>query len=113
MVMVDEKEAPGFKVAGIDPPVAEKPPPVTETPSVERPAGMLPAFFTVYEITTLSPGVKGPAVKLAALIDKNLPDGNGVELLAELRSQIPDTALLIEVTRRFGAGEPPLSVDHA
>lgn len=31
----------------------------------------------------------------AALIDKNLPDGNGVELLEELHAQIPDTALLI------------------
>ena len=32
---------------------------------------------------------------VAALIDKNLPDGNGVELLSEVRPLAPDTALLI------------------
>lgn len=32
---------------------------------------------------------------VAALIDKNLPDGSGVELLEELRGAVPDTALLI------------------
>ena len=31
----------------------------------------------------------------AALIDKNLPDGSGVDLLSELHASVPDTALLI------------------
>ena len=31
----------------------------------------------------------------AVVLDKNLPDGNGVELRAELRAAVPDTALLM------------------
>jgi hypothetical protein len=49
MVIVDENEDPAFRDAGIGPLVAENPlvDGVTETPSVERLAGMFPVFSTV------------------------------------------------------------------
>lgn len=74
IVIVEEKDAPGFKLDGIGPFDAVKPFPdgVTETPRVDRLAGMLPMFLTVYETTMLSPGAKGPALAVAEL------EGRGV-----------------------------------
>ena len=102
--MVDEKETPGFKDAGIDPPLAEKPPPDTETPSIERLAGMLPVFITVYEITTLSPGANGPTLKVAALVGR---DDTGVNTTYDgpLVSPIQMTA-----RARLDDPSPPLFV---
>jgi len=68
IVIVDEKDAPGFKEGGMGPLVAVNPFPTctTVTPSVESSKGRLPMFFTVYETITLSPGRKGPTLKVAA-----------------------------------------------
>ena len=70
IVIVDEKEPPGPKEAGKGPLAAENPVPdgTTATPSDVRLAGELPVFSTVYEITTLFPGEKGPTLKVALLV---------------------------------------------
>jgi len=49
IVIVDENDAPAFKLDGIGPFVATKPLPdgVTTTPRVERLAGMFPVFLIV------------------------------------------------------------------
>ena len=66
-----EKEAPGARLGGTGPNEVVNSLLAGNIPTlgVERVAAILPVFSTTYEITTESPGAKGPTLKVAA------PDG--------------------------------------